>query len=214
MEQVKSIIAVYESHCLIREVNENGISSPSLLSDQSLKEIYKFLNEDDILPEYTFKECIPNNVVRYNAETGSIVWFTEPTNQYLYFSTSLGIKDGSYPVPYLLWKYSDNTISVWALKEEPKSIKDKLYNAPFLNVFNSGKVCMGNVKINDSNYQFDSLMENCMKAFWNSTFTHTNHNNLVQGSIISLYEEILSKDKFPNVWLTESDQKLKDIINV
>lgn len=212
MAELKYILAVYDDHCQIREVYKDGnLSSPSLLTEKTLKDIFIFLKEKEFGPEYVFKDIIPNNVLHFDSVTGDIVWYTEPSQQYLLLPS--GMKEGLYPNPYLLWIFKGSTLTLFALKEKPKSLKDKVYQAPYLNTGSSGNVCMGNVKINKRKNYFDDVMKDVENGFWNSKFTHTNTNNLIKGGIQNFYESYLGKKEFPNDLLIDKSQTIKQCIS-
>lgn len=212
MENLKYLLAVYDDHCQIREVYKDGnLSSPSLLTQKTLKDIFIFLKEKEFGPEYVFKDIIPNNILHFDYITGDIVWYTKPGQQYLLLPDPM--KEGLYPNPYLLWVFKGSTLALFALKEKPKSMKDKVFQAPYLNVYTEGKVCMGNVKMNKNKVYFDDVMKDVENGFWNSEFTHTNTDNLIKGGIQSFYESYIGKKEFPNDLLISKNKTIKDCIS-
>lgn len=212
MEKLKYLLAVYDNHCQIREVYQNGdLSSPSLLTEKTLRDIFAFLKEKEFGPEYVFKDIIPNNVLSLDSVTGGIAWYTEPSQQYLFLPD--GMKDGLYPNPYLLWVFKGNSLSIFALKKKPKSLKDNVYQAPYLNTWSTGNVCMGNVKLNKRKIYFDDVMKDVEKGFWNSKFTHTNTDELIKGGIQNFYDSYFGKKEFPNELLISKSQTIKQCIS-
>lgn len=77
-------------------------------------------------------------------------------------------------------------------------LKTPLFHAPLPNVYNDGKVCMGNVKKPGSTIEISDLISSWQKAFWGSEFT--NH----------LYDEL--KKQYPSKLLLPHKKTLNTLL--
>jgi len=147
---------------------------------------------------------------------GYVLWYTPEQKTVLYFTKSLGIPCGEAWIPAMLWKADKDHLNVFAVKANRRPDEmTTLYHAPFFNIYEEGKVCMGNVDI--------EMPENCclqdfIKA-WEAYFFDSYFSHLVQGhacvkmNIVQLWQEQVSSGKhFPKEILVKTGKKLKDII--
>lgn len=210
---LKAIITYYGNNAFFHHVNDGKVGPAMNLTDESIKLVFKSSLKGRKAEFMKFKNIIPKNVLNFDPMDGSILFYTEPCMKTLYFSKSLDIPSGEYKVPFLLWKYSNKSLAVYALKRAPKSIEDKLFNAPFMNINQLGGVCMGNVKYGNEEKFYDILMEDIIDKFFNSVFTHTNHDNLMQMNYLTFLKEYKGNKNvsFSNL-LVDSKQKIKDIL--
>src|SRR5690606_30896498 len=91
---------------------------------------------------------LPTNLLHINHREVYAVSPTPPQTKTLRFSDYLGIPCGCANVPALLWKADSDTLMLYALKVKRNSQPTPdtvLYRAPFFNVYEDGKVCMGTV---------------------------------------------------------------------
>ena len=160
---------------------------------------------------YNFKGFIPRNVLYYESNKKKIVWFSEPRVQEHLFKSE-NIKSGKYPLPYLLWNYDNGRLSVFALSKEPNLENDILYHSPLLNVYSDGSVCLGSTNFKFKSNDYEHIMKVVESAFFNSYFTHTNHNNIIKGNLIEFYKKHKNKKTFPNELLIETGIQLKSLI--
>jgi PRTRC genetic system protein B len=163
------------------------------------------------------REVMPNKVLYVNPQQGGhAVWYTPPQEVPLFFGSALGIPSGRGKVPAMVWKASREELSVYALKGNKKpDSKTKLYHAPYFNVYTSGKVCMGNVRITITETarleDFMALWEN---YFWNSYFSHLmNDHNPVTVNIVQLWKAQVKKNEpFPVQVLRSTNQTLQNLL--
>ncbi|MFP5436751.1 MAG: PRTRC system protein B [Bacteroidia bacterium] len=144
---------------------------------------------------------LPTNVLHLDpSENGSVVWYTKPQRQKLYFAQSLGLESGTIALPALVWKASKKELQVFALtvKTKPKA-ETPLFHAPFFNLYQKGYVCMGNV---DVTIKAASSLEEFITAwqgyFFESYFSHhINEHNPVGVNLFNLYRELMADPKMP-----------------
>lgn len=180
MNKLKGIIAVYDKNVFFHHVEHGQMGPATNLTMDSVKSIFRMSLKNKKDTFMKFKGLIPENVLSYDSFDGSIIFYTKPCYKKMIFSKNIDIPAAYYKMPYLLWRYKNKHLSVYALKRKPKDEHDQLYHAPFMNVNNFGGVCMGNVKYGNEKYIFDKLMEDIVEKFFNSVFTHTNHNKILK----------------------------------
>lgn len=208
--ELEAIIKVFNHYTSVLRVEDGVLKNEEHLSEEGVKQLFKYINKEDIKPLYEFSGFIPRNVLSVDNEMGKISWYTEPCKKGLIFEKT--IKSTIYPIPYLLWVYDSGKINIYALKSEPKSNLDEIYSAPFFNIYRDGSVCMGNVKLKEKN-TFEDIIEDTELAFFNSTFTHLNNNNIVKGNYVELMDSLKMKDSFPLDELVQiRNKKIKDVI--
>ena len=172
--------------------------------------------------QQTFLTCrsmMPDEVLHINSNSrnGHVIWFSPACRTALFFKDDLGIPDGIANVPPLIWKASRNTLHVWTVVDDVKPSPDTpLYHAPFFNLHDSGKVCMGNVKVEfDSNCFLEDFMLKWQGYFFSSTFSHLimDHAPCKQ-NIVQLWKTLIgSKKTFPKKTLLKTSKTLKSILS-
>jgi len=163
------------------------------------------------------KGIIPTNVLHLNpSENGSVVWYTKSQIRPMFFIESLGIPNGQAQVPAMVWKASKNGLSVYALLSgiRPKA-ETPLYYAPFLNVYENNKVCMGTVDVRiKKSTSLEEFMQTWEESFFNSYFSHLiNGHNPINGNCVTLWKELINTKKpFPKDVLIKNRLTLKNLI--
>ncbi len=175
---------------------------------QSLEESVSFLQSYGITPS--------NLLYLKNGQDGFAIWYTKPQTRNLYFKKELGLKDGKYSIPALVWKADKTSLSLYAFIDNKKpTIKTMLYHAPWFNIHDRGNVCMGNV---DIEIEDDCRLENFMRLweayFFNSKFSHVLGNRSpVSGNIIQLWQGLHGgTKKFPTETLIQHSVTIKSLL--
>ncbi len=197
---------------------KNGkLKAETPISFDSLKAVFEiFKNIKTEKKELSFKGIIPQNVISFknNAIEKKIIWSSKPTKQYLLFTDDLSIKSGYYNLPKLVFELNQNTLSVFSVKKGILNENTKLYHAPFLNVFKGGNVCMGSASLDISSFSYveDAILY-AENHFFNSVFTHTNHNNIIKENLVEYLKKTKDTDTiFDEKLLLENGQTLIDLI--
>ena len=163
------------------------------------------------------KGVLPTKLIYVNTQNnGYAVWHTPPQEVSLFFTDSLGIPSGKAKIPAMLWKATKESVQVFAIKGKAKpTAKTPLYYAPFFNLSQDGRVCMGTVNINiDRQTCLEDFMTQWESYFFNSYFTHTlgNHRHC-KGNLIQLWQEQAGTGRdFPQEELIKTGRTLKDLI--
>ena len=161
---------------------------------------------------------LPTNILHINPNTdkGAVLWYTKAQRRQLYFVSGLDIPNGMAYVPPMIWYANKNSLSVFALASERRPTeKTPLYFAPFLNIYEDGKVCMGSVNISIKN---SASVEDFIKAwevyFFNSYFSHLLGNNSpIKGNCVTLWKDLIQTGKpFPKEVLKKNNKTLKNLL--
>ncbi len=164
-------------------------------------------------------KAILDNKVLYldSGENGFAIWHTPAQTRRLLFTDNTGLKNGTYPVPTLLWKAGTQSLEIFALKQNNRpTMQTALYEAPYFNIYSDGKVCMGTVNIDlDHEENLDSLMNKWELYFFNSRFSHMIvDRSPAKANIVQLYKTLYgSKKPFPLTSLKKHTKTIKQLIN-
>lgn len=189
----------------------------------NLKESNQLANALDTSEELTRKflkpsGLLPKNVLYINPEhDGYAIWYTPAQKVNLFFVESLAITNGKAFVPPLLWKASKNTLHIYAMNTDTQINEQTcLYHAPFFNLYQDGKVCMGKVSVN---IKADCLLEEFINLweqyFFNSYFSHVIGNTShVKGNIVQLWQKLVGSAKaFPLKSLFKNGLTIKNVLS-
>jgi PRTRC genetic system protein B len=119
----------------------------------------------------------------------SIAWWRRPAPATMYFDTTkdaagdqqeskthagaIGKRSGRTPQPGLVFAVAPGHWYVYAVKGAARPAPDApLYRAPYFNVWGSGEICTGNVRLPAT--LSTSALERYERAFFESEFTHPN----------------------------------------
>jgi PRTRC genetic system protein B len=160
---------------------------------------------------------MPNKVLYVNPQQGGYaVWYTPPQEVTLFFASALGITSGRGKVPAMIWKAGREELAVYALKgcKKPDS-KTKLFHAPYFNIYQDGRVCMGTVKVNIAeSARLEDFMAQWESYFWNSYFSHLmGEFNPVTENIVQLWQaQVATNNPFPAHILKPTNQTLQNLL--
>ncbi len=189
------------------------------LTLQESKQLSKMLNVEQEQKNTCFipNGLMSNTILHLNpTDNGQVIWYNKPQKRLLYFIDNLGIPNGTTYVPTLIFKATKTELSVYALKSNRKpTMNTKLYYAPFFNIYENGKICMGSVDVKVSKSQsleeFINLWED---HFFNSYFSHLLSNyNPIKNNIVEFWQKQINTDKpFDTKELKRNNRTLKDIL--
>jgi PRTRC genetic system protein B len=203
------------------DMDKNGC--PINAHPLSLKESTQLASALDTSEELTRKflkpsGLLPKNVLHLNPEhDGSAIWYTPAQKVSLFFVEGLAIPNGNAFVPPLLWKASKNTLYIYAMYTDSQiNEQTALYHAPFFNLYNDGKVCMGTVKVDiKADCHLQDFMQSWEQYFFKSYFSHLIGNTSpVKGNIIQLWQKLVGSGKpFPIKSLIKNGLTLKKLLS-
>lgn len=163
------------------------------------------------------KGILPTNILHINpSEKGTTLWYTKAQQRQLYFVNGLGIPNGKAQVPPMLWFASKNSLSVFALASDRRPTeKTPLHYAPFFNIYEDGKVCMGTVNIDIKNSaSVEEFIQAWESYFFNSYFSHLmgNHNPIKE-NCVTVWKDLVNTAKpFPKEVLKKNNKTLKNLL--
>jgi len=159
---------------------------------------------------------LPSNVLYLNTgKNACAVWRTPAQKVGLLFDKALQIACGEAAVPPLVWKASRKELMVFAMKGRKVTPDTPLFRAPFFNIGERGRVCMGNVRVQ---IPPDCCIEDFMRLwqtyFFNSYFTHLiGSDTPVKGNIVQLWQKLVgSEADFPLDSLKHTSFTLKQLL--
>ncbi|OYX85998.1 MAG: PRTRC system protein B [Flavobacteriales bacterium 32-34-25] len=223
---VKAFV-IYEKDCHEKsfyvesyDIDKNGY--PINAHPLSLKEsnqLANALDTSDELKRNFLKPSglLPKNILYINPDhNGYAIWFTPAQRLDLFFVESLGIPNGLASLPPLLWKASKKSLYLYALDNITDINEEtEIFHAPFFNLYDDGKVCMGTVAVN---IKADCLLEEFIKQwekyFFNSYFSHLiRDKSPVKSNIIQLWQKLVnSRKQFPMKSLIKNGLTLKQLL--
>ncbi|MFV8375928.1 PRTRC system protein B [Flavobacterium sp. GSP11] len=161
---------------------------------------------------------LPKNVLYINPDhDGYVIWCTPSQRVDLFFVDGLAIPNGNAFVPPLLWKASKNSLWIFAMDSD-KEINEQtaLSYAPFFNLYEDGRVCMGTVSVNITpDCLLEEFIEKWEQYFFNSYFSHLiQRKSPLKGNIIQLWQSLVNtRKKFPMKTLVKNGLTLKKILS-
>jgi PRTRC genetic system protein B len=160
---------------------------------------------------------LPKTVLHINpVKNGGATWYSKARKTPLFFKEGLQIPAGVAAVPPLLWKATKEQLHIFALSTTRRPTwETPLYYAPFFNISENGRVCMGSVDINIAeNCSLDTFATQWERYFFTSTFTHLLGAACpVKGNVIQLWQkQIKTGEKFPLDVLLKTKYTIKNII--
>jgi PRTRC genetic system protein B len=199
--EAKQVVIVYKhkntDYIETHEIVDGKLTAGKPLMKETFKRLCKATVKTKELMKLQFDG---NEIFIYN---DIVVWATNPSIQTLSFKTDKKVQQWTVPVPGLIWRVENGSLTLSSFKGKIKYpirkwyTGDILHRAPFWNTDPKGDVCMGNVKIKT---QFDSLSD--MKSWWEkvffmSIFAHT-RGQTSKTETIKLYHSLVGQKKFPN----------------
>ncbi len=133
----------HQSYIEHREIKDGVLGAGNPLTKSALVNLCSLT-----LPQLKKVAYSPESVISYAPACDFIMWWKPAGIQRLYFDKKLEIKNGTAPVPALLFAVQGRALYVWALKDNSRPDPDtEIYHAPFYNIYENSGVCMGNTKL-------------------------------------------------------------------
>ncbi|SJZ85402.1 hypothetical protein [Sediminibacterium ginsengisoli] len=202
------------------DFNTNGkMIDPHPLTDKECIHLSAALQSSSALSN-NFLQCrglIPSKLLytRQGSE-GFAIWHTPAMKHFLAYTNELGLTNGNYQLPAMIWRASRTELAVFAMAEKDiPTMNTPLYHAPFFNIHENGNVCMGTVDIDiDNNTYLEDFISQWEEYFFNSKFSHVLGNRSpVKGNIIQLWKSLKdARKRFPSSTLIKHKATLKNLI--
>lgn len=186
-----------ESH----SINEQGaIMEGKPLLQETMQEIVDvFFDERQNMAKY--KGMLPENLLQFELLPGGntrMMWYRPAEIRVMHFATALKLPTNKTWVPAMIYIAYRNDLNVYALKTNTRPKEgSKLYKAPFFNVSDDGRVCLGNASVKKPKEKtYENMMKYWEDLFWLSEFTHLNDENKTKSKMHSVWQKLLkSKTK-------------------
>ncbi len=186
------------------------------LSKKAAAALFKLTRYEDN-QTINFESLMPPGLLYSTDKPGmtKLIWWEPARMRRMIFAKHLKMPVTDICLPGLVWMIYNEKLYVYACKGSVKGLNDKLYHAPFLNMFHTGDVCMGNAKFSkDVKGDAREIIERYSSAFWNSEFTeHLNNSSPIKGNLITQYKKHGDKP-FDEKLLIDSSLTVKSLINL
>ncbi|CAB4126436.1 PRTRC_B, PRTRC system protein B [uncultured Caudovirales phage] len=219
-------VTVYSSdHCGYylesHHIDDSGrICEGKPLKQETIQEIVDlFADKDQRAVEIT--GMIPDNLLHASVVDRSIhlMWYRPEEKRSIYFAEGLNLTDGMAWVPATLYvAEGKNTLKVYALySNERPTAETLLYKAPYYNVFDDHRVCLGNAKVElPKKKTYENMIEYWERMFWMSVNSHLNGENPTKTNLNMIWQRLLADDTVKWSQLDELvplNKKLKTLID-
>lgn len=149
------------------------------------------------------RAILPADVLYSDASL--LVWWCKSERRPIYFKSGKAdlddISGTSVPHPPLLFLARNQQLSVWALgADERPSSSTRVFVAPYFNIYESGAMCTGNVRMPESLAPTDANLAQWEETFFSTNFTHSNIRGKLtafEGGHNALWQSLASSPKIP-----------------
>ena len=180
---------------------------------------YEFMNA--LVADYTASHdgvphgAVPSNLLSADVRKGSerYVWFNSPCRRMMYFRKDLGIENGEYNLPGVIYEVVGEHLNIYAYKGDQRPVKDtELFAAPFFNV-SRASVCLGTARLDKpADPDYAGLLEFWEKKFWLTEFSHLGSaGNPTESNLVLVIKAARSKP-FKLSELISMNMHLKDLL--
>lgn len=145
---------------------------------------------------------MPDNLLSFEHLPGGqykMIWHRPAEIRVMHFAKQLKLQTAKTWVPPVVYVSNRGDLYVYSKKISGRpDIKTALFRAPFHNVADDGKVCLGSAKVKKPGVTtYESLMKYWEDLFWLSEFTHLNGaSNPTKTDLQKVYQRLLkSKTK-------------------
>lgn len=203
----KSYIEHYE---ILDVEGKQMLSEGKPLTKKSLKNMLDLVLTSDKSMFATVTKLLPENILYYDPRPGKrkLVWYDKAGERVLH---GINKKPVKAKLPAFVFILDDDLLSIYATKTGSRrpDLKTPLFHAPLPNVYNDGKVCMGNVKKPGSTIEISDLLLSWGKAFWGSKFTDHLYDDKI-GKQLKL--SIRLKQQYPSKLLKPHKKTLNTLL--
>lgn len=141
------------------------------------------------------------------SDASMLLWWCPSARRPIYFKSGkkeLDELSGTEVLhPALVFLARSQSLTVWALKEsERPTASTALYVAPYFNVYETGNMCSGNIRLPDSLTPTGKTIKEWERAFFETNFTRSNLGGqkitTFPGGHNALWKALSSLDQFPS----------------
>jgi PRTRC genetic system protein B len=187
----KMAIIVYEGvgdyYLERRDIINGKMTAGVPLTEDCLSDISEVISHTSVK---MIHGLIPSYMLYADPRPGNekYIWYRKPEKRQMYFTKALNIPNGEIKLPGLVYMVEGKTLSVFAVKSKARvGMSTRLYSAPFFNVSNNAKVCMGNAKMKwPEELTYDRIIQYWEDKFWLSEFDHILGSNPIKGNLSTI----------------------------
>lgn len=199
-----------EHYEIIKRDEKHFLSEGKPLTKTTLKKMLDLVLTTDKSSFATVQKLLPQNILYCDSRPGKVklIWYT-PAQEYIL--SGINKKPIKIKLPAFIYRIEYDTFFIYASRSGSKrpDLKTQLYHAPLPNIYDDGKVCMGNVKKPKNHTEIADLIEAWQKAFWKSDFNDYLHDTY---NLQTLRSAAKNKIQFPNKQLVPLKKTLKSIL--
>ena len=160
-------------------------------------------------------EVLPEHVLAKGDRM--IVWWTPACRRQMFYQNSelkaVELNGCIFPQPPLVWRVDGGDLKIRALLENKRpAAETKLAVAPFWNISDDGRVCLGSMRHPDIATVFS--IPDWERGFYESAFTHANVGRLTrhEGGFEGLWSSLDKRRLFPVETLIQLPQTLAEFV--
>jgi PRTRC genetic system protein B len=165
----------YQPNCYLekREIKLVGdkfrMMAPVPMEDDALKEIAKIYTKTRA-SDIGFGGLISPHLLYGINKSGitAVMWYRPAMKRSLNFSSQLKIKSSVYvSVPPTLYLVKNKDLYVFALMtDERPDLKTKIYKAPYFNIYEDGRVCLGTARVGNKENTYEKEADRFERGFY------------------------------------------------
>lgn len=182
-----------------RPIKEGIMGEAAPLQKETIADIVEYFAKEN-KRETTIKGAIPSNLLfcEWNESNKVLVWFNTPQKRFMHFVPKLEIQKGEAWQPALIYVLRNGELSLFATSPTIRPNEETiLYQAPYHNVFNDGRVCLGSSSVKkpkESTYA--NWIAHYEHLFWGSEFSHLAGNESpIIGNLNSYWKAAIKSKK-------------------
>ena len=130
-----------------------------------------------------------------------IIWYRPAMKKTINFSHTLKIKgDKQVNIPATVFMLKGTGLYIYSLETDQRpGLTTKLFNAPFFNVYEDGRICLGTANIGKNKAEtFEKELERFERGFWMAEQNGGDHGGRCKSSLTALWNRLIqSKGAFP-----------------
>ncbi len=197
-----------------RNIEKGKMGAGTPLTEKCLNDITEVISNTS---ENVLHGRIPSYMLFADSRPGydTYIWFRKPEERMMYFTKHLNIPNGKMKLPGLIYKVKGTDLSIYAVKSKGRiGMKTKLFHAPFFNVYDSAKVCLGNAGLKyPDELTYQAIIRYWEDKFWLSEFDSLLGSNPVKGNLASVTKQCIKTGcEFPLDELRPMKSTLKSLL--
>lgn len=161
-----------QSYVEYRKIVDGTMLAGKPLAKKDAAAILKVYSDDSVDQAIPYG-MIPENLLYCDIAKSHYVWFNPPRQRIMNFDKNIKKKgnlvDGTYNMPGIIYCTIDKTLYVFAFSGKKPKMNSKLFFGPFHNMYNDGRICLGNAKATmNKNHTWENILLYWENLFWNS----------------------------------------------